>query len=208
MLFRNLKKGEKLSSLSKKHLTVQICLKYDFWSKHDVTKHPSGWQNIWVIKTCLDCTTVTAFVHLCLHPHTSTGMCLGPISQIQFSNGNIAEVGSHILCLDFPLCVWTVSGCTNLWGHAWRCAGQNSKILPPGPAARWFGFLCVVQQTGALPCLETLAVALCDGLKIWHRTTSGQQLWNHCSSSVVERSINILRMQGWAVGSGHLCPCP
>lgn len=42
---------------------------------------------------------------------------------------------------------------------------QNSKIPPSGPAACWFGVLCVVQQTGALPCLETLAAAHCDGLK-------------------------------------------
>lgn len=47
--------------------------------------------------------------------------------------------------------------------------GLLAKILPPGPAACWFGCPVphghLVQQVGASPCLGALAIACCDGLK-------------------------------------------
>lgn len=102
--------------------------------------------------------------------------------------------------LDFLLYLnrWIVNDCTNLWSHVWRSAGQNTKIVPPGPAAGWFGVLCVVQQTGVLPCLETLRAAHCDGLK--------SDMKQHLGSSyeiIYELPISLgCRAELWALGIG------
>lgn len=128
-------------------------------------------------------------------PHTWTGMCQGPISQIQISNGNVAEVGSHV---SYWISHKSLQSCMEV---CWpKC--QNT------PATCWFGVLCVVQQTGALPCLGTLAVAHSDGLKSDTKQHLGSS-YEIIAAALWWRGAGVSSgVLGWAVGSGHLCPCP
>lgn len=90
-------------------------------------------------------------------------MCLVHISQIQPLTVRIAKVGSRVSYLD---------------SVPWIGTTVLAKILPPGPVACWFGCPVLhghmVQQVRAAPCLGTVAIALCDGLK--PKMASGQQL--------------------------------
>lgn len=126
-----------------------------------MTKHLSDKNLSWLYHCDCFCPSIHSPTHLNWDvpgPHQPH-----PVLQWKHCWGRVSHLipGFSSLCLN----CWVVNDCTNLWSHAWRSAGQNRKIVPSGPAAPWFGVLCVVQKTGALPCLKSLAVVLCDGLK-------------------------------------------